>query len=637
MSEAPFALTPAERNALPPDGGPHYNRLIFSRSPYLLQHADNPVDWHAWGPEALARAHREEKPIFLSIGYATCHWCHVMAHESFEDEEVAALLNRDFISIKVDREERPDLDHLYMTVTQGMTGRGGWPMTVVLTPDGKPFLAGTYFPARERQGRPGLLELLPRLIESWTLRRHQVVESAEQITDWLSKTTGGGEPHPMGPEVLERAFGQLSERFDAVHGGFGGAPKFPTPHHLCFLLRYACRTGEQRAQQMSIRTLQQMRRGGIWDHLAGGFHRYSTDAQWRLPHFEKMLYDQALIAEAYLDGYVVTGEAALARTARGIFTYVCRDLADPLGGFRSAEDADSEGEEGRFYLWTTSAVRSALADADRADLFLKVYGLTEQGNYREEVSGRPTGRNLLCLDRPLEEWAGLLDMALEDLERELELARSRLYQVRSARMRPLLDDKVLTDWNGLMIAALARGARVLEDAALAGEAVAAARFVWEHLRDGRGRLLKSWRDGEAGLPAHLNDYAFMAAGLVELHLSTREVLWLERAVELVELMMAHFWDDVGGGFFFTADDGEPLLVRAKEFTDGAIPSGNAVAARTMLRLARLTGRPGWERQAERLLEAAGGQLAAAPIAATAMMCALELAVADPNTLLEESS
>ena len=395
---APLELTPEEIAALPPDGGPDYNRLVFEASPYLLQHAANPIDWYPWGEAAFERARTEDRPIFLSIGYATCHWCHVMERESFEDPQVAELLNRLFVPVKVDREERPDLDQVYMTVTQGLTGSGGWPMTVVLTPEGRPFFAGTYFPKVGRAGRPGMLDLLPHLAGLWQQQREKVEASAAEITGWLRRTAHPAagpefEEGGLSPDLPDEAYRELAARFDPRWGGFGERPKFPTPHQLTFLLRYGRRRNEPHATTMALLTLDAMAAGGIHDHLGGGFHRYATDREWFIPHFEKMLYDQALLADVFLEAYEVTGEARYADLARDIFGYVTRDLALPGGGFASAEDADSEGIEGKFYLWTAAGIRAVLGP--ESDLFLEAYGCTEEGNYREEASGRHTGENIL--------------------------------------------------------------------------------------------------------------------------------------------------------------------------------------------------------------------------------------------------
>ncbi|MFO7769291.1 MAG: thioredoxin domain-containing protein, partial [bacterium] len=413
-------LTPEERAGLPSDGGEDFNRLVFEESPYLLQHAANPVDWYPWGDEAFQRARELDRPIFLSIGYSTCHWCHVMEEESFEDPEVAGLLNEHMVCIKVDREERPDIDSLYMTVTQGMTGGGGWPMTVIMTPDGRPFFAGTYFPRLSAPGRPGMVDLVPSMGEAWAERREEVLESAEEIREWLEGAVRGSAGGQVGAHLLPRAYEQLAQRYDAEWGGFGERPKFPTPHNLTFLLRFRERSGEDPALTMVEHTLQRMRQGGIFDQVGFGFHRYSVDRQWLVPHFEKMLYDQAGIALAAIETFQATGSRRYAGMAREVFTYVLRDMQGPEGGFYSAEDADSEGEEGRFYVWGADVVREVLGE--EAELYMEVHGFTEEGNYREEASAQQTGRNIPHLPEPLETQAGRLGMDPAELTRRMEAA-----------------------------------------------------------------------------------------------------------------------------------------------------------------------------------------------------------------------
>ncbi len=603
------------------------NRLIDEQSPYLLQHAHNPVDWFPWGEEAFERARAEDKPIFLSIGYATCHWCHVMEHESFEDPEVAALLNEHFVSIKVDREERPDIDHVYMTVCQMVTGSGGWPLTVVMTPDRQPFYVGTYFPKESVYGRPGMLELVPALATAWRDEREAVLESAQRATNALQDVGQGLSGPDPGKEALEEAYRGLSREFDPLHGGFGGAPKFPTPHQLTFLLRYWKRTGDAHALDMVETTLQAMRRGGVYDHVGFGFHRYSTDARWLVPHFEKMLYDQALLAIAYVETYQATGKAEYARTAREIFEYVLRDMTAPGGGFYSAEDADSEGEEGLFYLWTVAQVREIL-DEDQAQLFVQTYNLTSQGNFSEEASQRRTGRNIPHLTRPLADLAADRGMTEDQLRRKLDDARGQLFAVREARVHPLKDDKILTDWNGLMIAAFALGAQALDELRYAEAATRAADFALGNLRSADGRLLKRSRGGEAGLPAHLDDHAFMAWGLLELYEATFDVRYLEQAGVITGQMIELFWDEEAGGFYLTADDGEELLVRSKEIYDGALPSGNSVAAMVLLRLARSRGEPSLEARSAAIFRAFSRALNRAGRGHTQLLQALVLATDD---------
>jgi uncharacterized protein YyaL (SSP411 family) len=573
------------------------NRLAKEKSPYLLQHADNPVDWYPWGEEAFEKAAREDKPIFLSIGYSTCHWCHVMEHESFEDAEVAALMNEAFVCIKVDREERPDIDNIYMMVCQLTTGGGGWPLSIIMTPDKKPFMAATYIPKQQRFGRPGMMELIPRIKDFWDNRREDVLEVAEKMTNALGelKQEPGDE---LGAPELEMAYRQLASRFDGIHGGFGQAPKFPTPHNLLFLLRSWKRTGEPHALDMVEKTLQDMRRGGIYDHIGFGFHRYSTDQRWFLPHFEKMLYDQALLLMAYTEAFQATYKTEYRTTAEEICTYVLRDMTDDAGGFFSAEDADSEGEEGKFYLWTVEEIRSLLGAKDAA-IAEQVYGLTEEGNYQEEAGGGRSGQNIFFLERPLAEAAAVLEMPEEKLRERLEKIRERLFSEREKRVHPYKDDKILTDWNGLMIAALAKTARAFDQSRYAESAGKAADFILQQWNKG-GDLDHRYRDGEWGIAAHVDDYAFLIWGLIELYEATFKVKYLKASLELADDICKHFWDEEDGGFFFTSDDGEELLVRSKEIYDGAVPSGNSVMMLNLLRLARMTGRVEYEEKAAQI-------------------------------------
>jgi uncharacterized protein YyaL (SSP411 family) len=613
----------AEIAKLPRDGGPEFNRLVFEKSPYLQQHARNPVDWYPWGAEAFERARAEDKPVFLSIGYSTCHWCHVMEHESFEDEEAARLLNASFVCVKVDREERPDLDAVYMQVTQAMTGSGGWPMTVLLTPDKRPFFAGTYFPKTGRFGRKGLMELVPEIARVWRERRKDVLESSEEITR-LVRDSAREEKAALQAEVLTLGRDQLASRYDHELGGFGEAPKFPVPHQLLFLLQHHQRTGDPLALRMVEHTLAAMRSGGIYDQIGYGFHRYSTDREWLVPHFEKMLYDQALHVLAYTAAWQVTGKQEFRATAEEVLAYCLRDLADPRGGFHSAEDADSEGEEGRFYLWTRAEVLAVLGEVE-GELFARVHEITPEGNYREEASGKRDGRSIPHLARTLSAWAAELGLDEAGLRARLEGARTKLLEVRSRRVRPLKDDKVLTDWNGLLVAALARAAAAFDEPRYLAAARGAADFALAHLRDQDGRLFKRWRAGEAAFPGVLEDYAFLVWGLIELHQAGFEVRDLEQALALNAAMLEHFEDEGAGGFFTSADDAEELLFRHKEVYDGALPSGNSVAAWNCLRLARLTGQSELEEAARRTL-AAFGSAARAPAAHTLYLLALDQAL-----------
>jgi len=580
---------------LPADGGPEYNRLVFEKSLYLLQHAANPVNWYGWGEEAFKEADKQDKPIFLSIGYATCHWCHVMEKESFEDQDVASLINDNFIPIKVDREERPDIDQIYMAVCQAVTGSGGWPLTVLLTPEKKPFFAGTYLPKHGRYGRAGLMELIPQVNRLWSENRAELLQSAEQITDHI-QGSGQSQAGQLDSEVTRLAYQQLSERFDPQQGGFNPAPKFPSPHNLIFLLRYWFQSKEPGALEMVEKTLQKMRLGGIFDQVGYGFHRYSTDAAWRLPHFEKMLYDQAMLVLAYAEAYQATGKEQYARIMREILTYVLRDMTSQEGGFFSAEDADSEGEEGLFYLWTNNEFRDYLGK-DGADLLVSFFNMTEEGNFEDEATKLTTGRNLLYLKEPLKELAKKKGISKDEFLKLWEGSRQLLFEVREKRIHPLKDDKILTDWNGLMIAALAVAGRVLKDQSYIAAAKKAADFLWSTLRDENGLLVKRFRDGEAGLPAHLDDYAFFVWGLLEIHQTEFDTKYLEQALGLNQTMLDTFWDQGSGGLFFTASGQTDLIHRNKEIYDGAIPSGNSVAAMNLIWLARLTSNPDYEEKA----------------------------------------
>ncbi|MCX8125718.1 MAG: thioredoxin domain-containing protein [Dehalococcoidia bacterium] len=601
----------------------HRNRLATEKSPYLQQHAANPVDWYPWCPEAFIRAKLEDKPVFLSIGYATCHWCHVMAHESFEDPEVARLMNEVFVSVKVDREERPDVDAVYMEVCQALTGSGGWPLTVIMTPDKEPFFAATYIPKRTRFGRIGMLELVPRIADLWKKQRAEILRSAKQISALVRERAERASSGNIDESVFDLTYQQLKSIFDEKYGGFGDSPKFPTPHNLTFLLRYWRRTGDDEALRMVEKTLIGMRLGGIFDHIGFGFHRYSTDPGWVLPHFEKMLYDQAGIAVAYLEAFQATGKPFYARTAGEIFTYVLDNLTAPGGGFYCGEDADSEGKEGKFYLWSADELRSVLKDD--AELAMRVFNVAEAGNVAGLADEETGSRNVLFLAKPLAEIAEDLKLPLPWLEERLELVRQKLLTVRNGRVRPLRDDKVLADWNGLMIGSLARGARVLERDTLGLAAVRAADFILGRMMTADGRLWHRYRDGELAVAGFLDDYAFMVWGLVELYETTLDVRYLKSALTLNEKMIRHFGDALSGGFYHTADDSERLLLRQKPIYDGALPSGNSVALLNLLRLARMTGRSELEETAQMAVRAFAGRVSRAPSAYTQFMSALDYA------------
>lgn len=582
---------------LPADGGEEFNRLVFSQSPYLLQHARNPVDWWPWGEEAFEQARKENKMIFLSIGYTTCHWCHVMEHESFEDDEVAALINEHCIAVKVDREERPDIDEVYMQITQAITGGGGWPMTVMLTPDKHAFFAGTYFPKESMAGRPGIKKVVSELAKAWNERREEVDSTALNISEQMGQMMGGSPGADLDPSVFNTAFTQFVSRYDEEKGGFAMRPKFPVPPNLMFLMRYSQRTENEEALAMVEKTLTEMRRGGIYDHIGFGIHRYSTDREWLVPHFEKMLYDQALVSTAFVEAYELTGKERYARAAREILEYVERDMTDELGGFFSAEDADSEGEEGKFYVWTTEEVVDVLGEED-AEFFIEMFRLDEEGNFVDEAARKKTGANIPHLREEL----------LDEARERFETLRVKLFARREGRIHPQKDDKILTDWNGLMISAYAKAAQALGDETYAAIATKAADFVLEKLRSDDGRLLKRYRQGESGLAAHLEDYAFMIWGLIDLYETTFEVRYLEQAITFQKMLDEHFWDEEAGGYFTVADDGEQLIVRAKKLYGGAIPSGNAVSVGNLARLYRMTGQPAFGARVDELIRAFSGEI-----------------------------
>lgn len=574
----------------------HPNNLIYEKSPYLLQHAYNPVDWYAWGQEAFDKAKHENKPIFLSIGYSTCHWCHVMEHESFEDAEVALLMNEVFISIKVDREERPDIDNIYMAVCQAMTGSGGWPLTIIMTPDKKPFYSATYMPKESRQGMIGMMELTKQIKELWKTRFEEIVQSAEQISSVFQQINNTSPGKDLDERTLTTAYKQFLQRFDQDYGGFGNAPKFPTPHNLFFLLRYWNRTGNEQALKIVEKTLQTMRLGGIYDHIGFGFHRYSTDKEWLLPHFEKMLYDQALLAMAYTETFQATGKEEYRKTAQEIFSYVLRDMTSPSGGFYSAEDADSERVEGKFYLWTEKEIRYTLGK-EEADLIMSVYNVKPTGNFEEHNFGNITNANILHLKKSLSNIATELKTTEHTLFKRLETIRMKLFETREKRIHPHKDDKILTDWNGLMIAALAKAGQAFDEHSYINAARQAMEFIIKNMQSPDGKLLHRYRDGEAAIPAFIDDYVFLIWGLLELYEATFDVSYLSYALELNNDAIRYFWDDKTGGFYFTAKDSEQLIIKQKEFYDGAIPSGNSVAMLNLFRLGRITANPGLEEKA----------------------------------------
>ncbi|MBM3499896.1 MAG: thioredoxin domain-containing protein [Armatimonadetes bacterium] len=601
----------------------HTNRLIDARSPYLLQHAHNPVAWYEWGDEALGRARDEDRPILLSIGYSACHWCHVMERECFEDEAIAALMNERFVCIKVDREERPDLDEVYMTAAQLLTGSGGWPLNVFLTPDLKPFYAGTYFPPDDRWGRPGFPSVLQGVAEAYRTRREQLEEAAESLTAALSR---GETPVPQAElsyRSIEVAVADWRRVYDQRWGGWGGAPKFPSASTIQLLLRHHRRTGEASALAMATTTLDRMASGGMYDQLGGGFHRYSVDEQWLVPHFEKMLYDNALLVPAYLDAYQVTRDGEYARVARETLDYLLRDMADASGGFHSATDADSEGEEGRYFVWRPGELARVLGPAE-AELFAAAYGVTERGNFE--------GRSILHLPRPLGQLAAERGLDPEELRGRLDRMRETLLQERGGRVPPGKDDKVLADWNGLAISAFARAYQVLGEGRYREASERAARFVVEAMRPD-GLLRHAYRGGHAYLDAYLDDYAFVLQGLLDLYGATFDPAWVERGRELAEAMLVRFWDAEAGGFFFTTADRPDLISRPKRLADSATPSGNAVAARALHLLGRLVDEAGYLRRSQETLQALIGQAARMPRAFPSLLCAMDAALAPPQDVI----
>ncbi len=596
------------------------NRLIHEKSPYLLQHAHNPVDWYPWCDEAFEKARSEEKPIFLSIGFSACHRCHVMERESFEDPQVAKLLNEVFVSVKVDREERPDIDQIYMAAAEVLTGGGGWPLTVFMTPDRKPFFAASYVPKESRYGMTGLLDLIPRIRKAWVSQRHELEDAGSRVMQALRRAAEGSPGEALDERTLDAAYDALFRRFDGEHGGFGDAPKFPTPHHLLFLMRYGKRTGKAPAFAMVEKTLRAMRRGGIYDHIGFGFHRYSTDAEWFVPHFEKMLYDQALLTMAYTEAFVATGEEEFKRTAEEIVAYVLRDTTGPEGGFCAAEDADSEGEEGKFYLWTKEEILRVLGE-EEGERFSAIFDVREAGNVRREETGEWAGRNILRQRRPLEAWASEFGVSADELERFVASARQKLYAARERRVHPARDDAFLTDWNALMIAALARAARAFDRAEYLEAAERAASFILSTLRGPDGRLLHCYRDGEAAFPATADDYVFMLWALLELYEASFNVDHIRTAIGLVRDLIAHYWACATGGFYFTPDDAD-VPVRQKIVRDGATPSANSAAMLNLFIFGRLTANLEFEEMAQRIGRVFAGTVRSAPAAHTFLMAAL---------------
>jgi uncharacterized protein len=599
------------------------NRLARETSPYLLQHRDNPVDWFPWGAEALERARAGDRPILLSVGYSACHWCHVMEHESFEDAETAELMNRLFVNVKVDREERPDIDSIYMAAVQQMTGHGGWPMTVFLTPAGEPFYGGTYYPPEPRQGMPSFRQVLQGVADAWRDRREEVGRSAADLTRALRESTDlRPPPGRVGAEVLDRAWEALSGRLDPAWGGLAGAPKFPQPLTLDFILRTWRRTGREDALRAVEVTLRRMASGGIYDHLGGGFARYSVDGRWLVPHFEKMLYDNALLARLYLHAWQATGADEHRAVAEDVLRWTLREMTSPEGGFYSALDADSEGEEGRFYVWTSAEIDAVLG-AEEGRIVRAYWGVTEGGNFE--------GRTILHAWRTLEEAAAEAGVDAERVEEALTRARPRLYEARAARVWPGRDDKVLTAWNAMMLRAFAEAARALRSAAYLEAAVRSAEFLCASLRV-EGRLMRSWKEGRARIPAFLDDHALLADALVSVFEATGDPRWLREARRLADETLERFWDEAEGVFHDTATDAEPLVVRPRDLWDNATPSGTSAAAAMLLRLGELLGDARYTRVAVRVLESLADVAARFPAGFGNLLSALDSHLATPLEL-----
>jgi len=594
-----------------------FNRLGQSHSPYLLQHATNPVNWYSWSDEAFATAKKENKPIFLSIGYSTCHWCHVMEHESFEDAAIAKLMNNAFVNVKVDREEMPEIDNLYMSVCQAMTGRGGWPLTIVMTPEKKPFFAGTYFPREGRKGQPGMLQLIPSISNAWENKQNEILKSIDQVQNFLISINTNTLGDNWDEDMIHEAFNQLRAQFDHEYGGFGNAPKFPSSHNLIFLVKYSAIYDNPDALTMVERTLKHMRLGGIFDHIGLGFHRYSTDARWFLPHFEKMLYDQAMNSIAYLEAYQITKDKNYANIADEIFSYVFRDMQDQEGGFFSAEDADSEGEEGTFYIWAEQELVDVLGPKN-GNIMSKIYGFTKIGNFLDEASGERNGKNIPYLRKEKSLLAKEMNLSLDSINQIIESSRIKLFEKRIHRIHPMKDDKILTDWNGLMIAAIAKGGAVLNNEKYIKAAENAANFIYNNLQKSDGRLMKRFRKGESGLEPHIDDYSFMIWGLISLYESTFNTLYLSRALILSKIMIEDFLDE-NGGFFIGSKYAEKLMVRTKNSYDGAIPSGNSVAVMNFFKLGKITGNPEWTTIANSTLKAFSHQAKKSPTGFTHML------------------
>ena len=596
------------------------NALINETSPYLLQHAHNPVDWHAWSEETLAKARAEDKPILLSIGYSACHWCHVMEYESFENEAIAKLMNENFVNIKVDREERPDLDQIYMNAVQMMTGHGGWPMTMFLTPDGVPFYGGTYFPPEDRYNMAGFPRVLLSVAEAYRSQPDQVANTAASMLGELRRVGLVESSREMlTTEILDSAYRRMAANYDRAHGGFGGAPKFPPSMTLEFFLHVYHLRHSSDAREMVQHTCRQMAEGGMYDQLGGGFHRYSVDAQWLVPHFEKMLYDNALLSRLYLHVFQLTKDDFARRIAQETLDYVVREMTDPVGGFYSSQDADSEGVEGKFFVWSREEIIGALAE-DNGKLFCEYFDVTERGNFE--------GLNILHVPSSREDTARRLDVSVEKLSKVIDEGRRKLFDIRERRVKPGRDEKVLTAWNGLMLGSFAEGAAILNRTDYQQVAEANASFLLDQMQNGN-LLLRTYKDGKAKLNGYLEDYACFIDGLISLYESTGKLRWIQAAVSLADKMIEQFWDEDAGGFYFTGKAHEELIVRSKEFLDNATPSGNSIAVLSLLRLSLLTGNQDYHRRATDVLRLMANQIRRYPSAFGFALCTLDFYLDSP--------
>jgi uncharacterized protein YyaL (SSP411 family) len=607
------------------------NRLIYEKSPYLLQHAHNPVDWYPWGNEAFEKAKNENKPVFVSIGYSTCHWCHVMEKESFEDKAVAELMNQAFVNVKVDREERPDLDAAYMAVCQAMGRSCGWPLNIVMTPDKNPFFVGSYIPKENRYGTAGMLSLVPQISQIWKTRKEEMESIGKEIKEQIETQTKQELQNALGKDDLVSAFDQLYLRFDRENGGFGRAPKFPSPHNLLFLMRYYNRTKEKAAWEMVEKTLRQMRLGGIFDQIGLGFHRYSTDAQWLVPHFEKMLYDQALLTLAYVEAFQLSKQLKFKITAKETLDYVLRDLSAPEGGFYSAQDADSEGEEGKFYLWSQSEIQKNLP-SNEADLAINLFDVKPEGNYIEPAHGK-TGKNILHFAKPLEKIAEENNLTNNQLIEKLGKIVNALFKIREKRVHPAIDEKILVDWNGMMIASLARANKVMGEQKFLDAAEKAANFILSKMVTTDGELFHRYAKGESAVSGFQDDYAYLVFGLIELYEAGFNEKYLIASINLTNKMIEEFWDSEKGGFFLSKKESDPAVPRIKQSYDGAIPSGNSIAIHNLLRLSFLSGESNFADYARKTLQSFKEEIKNIPLGHTFMLSALDFDLGPPTNIL----